>query len=116
MIGLKRETKLYDSVFNHYLDIITERQLLDSELWEKCISVFSSGVDNHDAGWRGEYFGKMMRGACLVYMVRPKEELLDVLTIAVKEKSFCRVCSLTAIRRCVIQNGAGESARLRILR
>ena len=69
--------------FTEYLEIITQRQLLDTELWGKCVNVFSSGIDNHDAGWRGEYWGKMMRGACLVYGVTRSEKLLPVLTDAV---------------------------------
>lgn len=70
--------------FAEYLDIIIERQLLDRKLWEKCVGVFSTGIDNQDAGWRGEYWGKMMRGACLVYSVTHSSELLEVLTEAVK--------------------------------
>lgn len=66
-----------------YIDIITERQLMDRELWQKCVDVFSSGIDNADAGWRGEYWGKMMRGACLIYSVNHSPELLSVLTEAV---------------------------------
>ncbi|MCQ2484687.1 MAG: glycoside hydrolase family 127 protein [Clostridia bacterium] len=69
--------------FAEYLDIITERQLLDRKLWERCVGVFSTGIDNQDAGWRGEYWGKMMRGACLVYSVTRSSELLEVLTEAV---------------------------------
>jgi len=69
--------------FAEYNDIIINRQLLDKELWQKCINVFSSGIDSNDGGWRGEYWGKMMRGACLMYQVCPSEELLGVLTEAV---------------------------------
>ena len=73
-----------DGIFSEYLDIIMKRQLLDRTLWKKCVDVFSSGIDNPDAGWRGEYWGKMMRGACLVYQVTRSEELLSVLTEAVE--------------------------------
>ena len=70
--------------FSEYIKFITDRQLLDTALWQHCIDVFSSGIDNADAGWRGEYWGKMMRGACLVYSVTESEELYSVLTDAVK--------------------------------
>lgn len=69
--------------FAEYIKIITDRQLLDTALWRKCVDVFSSGIDNADAGWRGEFWGKMMRGACLVYSVTKSEELYGTLTDAV---------------------------------
>lgn len=69
--------------FKEYIGIITEKQLTDRALWKKCVDVFSSGIDNPDAGWRGEYWGKMMRGACLIYRTAPSEKLLDTLTEAV---------------------------------
>ena len=70
--------------FSRYLDIIQSRQLLDRELWRKCVGVFSSGIDDDDGGWRGEYWGKMMRGACLVFCVTGSDELYSVLTQAVE--------------------------------
>ncbi len=70
--------------FSRYLDIIQSRQLLDRELWRKCVGVFSSGIDDDDGGWRGEYWGKMMRGACLVFSVTGSDELYSVLTQAVE--------------------------------
>ena len=87
--------------FAEYIDIITKRQLLDRELWKKCVDVFASGIDNHDAGWRGEYWGKMMRGACLIYQVNHSAELLDVLTEAVngllsKQEKSGRISSYRA--------------------
>lgn len=51
----------------HYLTFITETQLLDASLWERFVRVFKTKADADDRGWRGEYWGKMMRGACLVY-------------------------------------------------
>ena len=73
-----------DGRFSEYIKIIIERQLLDKVLWEKCTDVFGTGADNADAGWRGEYFGKMMRGACLIYKVAPSPELYAMLTYAAK--------------------------------
>ena len=50
-----------------YLDFITETQLLDRSLWEHFVEVYRTKKDDADRGWRGEYWGKMMRGACLCY-------------------------------------------------
>lgn len=58
---------------------IMQKQLKDRTLWKKFVSVFEEKADIHDNGWRGEYFGKMMRGACLTYRYLPDEELYDIL-------------------------------------
>lgn len=73
-----------NGVFADYLDIIMKRQLLDADLWKHCVDVFSSSIDDHDRGWRGEYWGKMMRGACLVWKVTRSGKLYDTLTQAVE--------------------------------
>lgn len=39
--------------------------------------------DYADMGWRGEYWGKMMRGACFTYRYTKKPELYKVLETAV---------------------------------
>ncbi|MBQ7596753.1 MAG: glycoside hydrolase family 127 protein [Clostridia bacterium] len=78
-----QKIKLND-VFSDYLEIIMQRQLLNKELWKNCVNVFSSAIDDADKGWRGEYWGKMMRGACLVYSVTKSRELYSTLTEAVE--------------------------------
>lgn len=89
-----------EGVFKEYINTIINRQLLNKELWNKCVNVFSSGIDNPDDGWRGEYWGKMMRGACLTYRVCPSAELLETLTAAVngllsKQEKSGRISSYT---------------------
>lgn len=71
------------------LDFITEKQLLDTGLWEKFVSAFSTDADDIDLGWRGEYWGKMMRGACLVYRCTADERLYAVLEKAVTDLLAC---------------------------
>ncbi|MBR2730829.1 MAG: glycoside hydrolase family 127 protein [Clostridia bacterium] len=70
--------------FAEDLRFITDRQLLNRALWQNCVNVFSSGIDDADQGWRGEYWGKMMRGACLVYTVTQSPALHAMLTEAVE--------------------------------
>ena len=45
---------------------IEDFQLLDGELWARFVQQFNEDSD-FDAGWRGEYWGKMMRGAAMTY-------------------------------------------------
>lgn len=60
-------------------------QLKDRVLWAKFVDLFRSRPDAQNHGWRGEYWGKMMRGACLVYAYSRDEELYDVITESVED-------------------------------
>ena len=74
----------YQSVVDAHAQFIIHKQLKDRELWKKFVEVFVERPDHHDLGWRGEYFGKMMRGACLSYRYAPDEELYGILFDTVK--------------------------------
>jgi len=63
---------------------VEDFQLLDTDLWELFVEQYQVRPDGADGGWRGEYFGKMMRGACFVYSYTKNPKLLKVLTDAVK--------------------------------
>ncbi len=69
----------YTGVFHEYIRLITEWQLKDSSLWKKFVQQFRAKPDGDGNGWRGEYWGKMMRGACLTYRYTADEELYGVL-------------------------------------
>lgn len=64
-------------------------QYLDRTLWKRCVDQFDGRTDFcsdvHDEGWRGEYWGKMMRGAALTYDYTLDEELHDVLAQTVDD-------------------------------
>ena len=64
---------------------VIDHQLKDRKTWKLYIDVFTSRVDSADERWRGEYFGKQMRGACYAYMYTQDEELYEILTWAAKE-------------------------------
>ena len=64
---------------------VVDHQLKDRKTWKLYIEVFTSRVDSADERWRGEYFGKQMRGACYAYMYTQDEELYDILTWATEE-------------------------------
>lgn len=74
----------YNGVADWYAKFILEKQLKDKTLWEKFVRVFAEKADIHDNGWRGEYFGKMMRGACITYRYLPDEDLYQILYDTVK--------------------------------
>ncbi len=72
-------------IFNDAIDFVTARQLKNRDAWHKTVEVFSTKEDSERGRWRGEYFGKQMRGASLVYEYTKDEELYAILTEAVKE-------------------------------
>lgn len=69
---------------------LQREQLADTVQWKRFVDQFRDGIDAQNRGWRGEYWGKMMRGAVLVYEYSRDEALyntmtdtvLDMLTVA----------------------------------
>jgi len=86
--------KLFVNYKNNYrLSDITEetarfvedKQLLDTELWITFAEQFELKHDSENLGWRCEYWGKMMRGASLVYAYTKNPKLLETLTATVRD-------------------------------
>lgn len=64
---------------------LTEKTYLDRALWHKFVEQFREQPDSENHGWRGEYWGKSMRGAVTVYRYLRDERLYDVLTETVED-------------------------------
>ncbi len=64
---------------------LEKEQLSDPTLWAKFVDIFRSQPDGENRGWRGEFWGKMMRGAALVYAYTQSQELYDILTDSVRD-------------------------------
>lgn len=66
---------------------IEAHQLLDAPLFAKFVRVFTEEpkLDSENLGWRGEYWGKMMRGGCITYAYTQNKDLLAVLTETAKD-------------------------------
>ena len=76
---------VYSGKVAETVDFVTERQLKDRTLWKKFANQFKIRPDGDNEGWRGEYWGKMMRGGCLIYRYSADSELYDALTFGVEE-------------------------------
>ena len=74
----------YSGFIHSAFDFVEKAQLLREDLWERFVQQFREDADA-DGGWRGEYWGKMMRGACLVYQYTKNEKLYDVLRKTVSD-------------------------------
>ena len=74
----------WHGVIDQSIRYIEELQLLRPELWRRFVQQFREDAD-FDAGWRGEYWGKMMRGACFTYSYTQNGQLYDILTQTVSD-------------------------------
>lgn len=63
---------------NEMLNFVINNQLLDESTWQLFTFQFKNKTDN-DNRWRGEYWGKMMRGASLCYKCTKNEKLYSIL-------------------------------------
>jgi len=73
---------------DYAIRFIEDYQLMSPELWAKFVTQFRNTVpkaDDHDDGWRGEYWGKMMRGACFTYSYTQNEKLYETLCDTVRD-------------------------------
>lgn len=64
---------------------LTREVLMDKALWKKFVQVFREQQDGTNYGWRGEYWGKMMRGAAMVYAYSRDAVLYEVLCDTVRD-------------------------------
>lgn len=82
---LEKERVKYLGLAEKANSFMLNEQLLDENLWKIFVRQFIEKKDGEKGWWRGEFFGKMMRGACLTYRYTHSEELYSVLKKAVIE-------------------------------
>ena len=70
----------FEGAANRTALFLQNEHLKNKELWAKFVDIFRTQPDGINKGWKGEYWGKMMRGAVLVYQYTGDEELYDTLT------------------------------------
>ncbi len=73
----------YSGLIDEAAHFVEKLQLLDKALWDKVVAVFEFG--KYKKHWHGEYWGKLMRGGCIVYKYTKSQELYDMLTYATKK-------------------------------
>lgn len=66
------------------IDLIVKRQYYDKSLWKVTAEQFKLLSDAENCDWRGEYWGKLMRGACMTYRTTNDKKLYSILTESVK--------------------------------
>lgn len=73
------EERRFFGVSDKWARFIEENQLMNEEDWSLFVKQFEIKSDDVDSGWRGEYFGKMMRGGCMTYQYTKNERLYAIL-------------------------------------
>ncbi len=77
--------KSFEGWLDESLKFIDKIQLKDAETWKKCVNLFRTKTDTDKAWWAGEFWGKLMRGACFCYSYSKDPELYSVLKGAVED-------------------------------
>ena len=72
----------FDGIMDDTAYFVQENQLKDVDYWKKFVYQFKAdpAPDTPTNAWRGEYWGKMMRGACITYQYTQDAELYKILT------------------------------------
>ena len=73
-----------NGIMNDAVQFVIDNQLKRRATWQNAVEVYGTRVDCLDGRWRGEYFGKQMRGAALICEYTKDEELHEILTDTVK--------------------------------
>ena len=79
------KSKLFEGIAHRTAELLQDDFLCNEALWAKFVDIYRSQPDGVNQGWRGEFWGKMMRGASLVYQYTENEELYRVLTSSVRD-------------------------------
>ena len=74
----------YTGPFDQAARFIERHQLLDAALWARFAEQFTRPSDDHDLGWRCEYWGKLMRGGAMVWGYTQSPELYRQLEAAAR--------------------------------
>lgn len=75
----------YSGIVDSSAKFIQDFQLVNDDQWALFVKQFVDQPDGADNGWRGEYWGKMMRGACFVYSYTKSKKLYDALKKTVQD-------------------------------
>ena len=75
----------FNGIIDQSVKFVENTQILREDLWKRFVYQFKEEDADHEGGWRGEYWGKMMRGACFVYEYSQNPKLYQVLTATVED-------------------------------
>lgn len=74
----------HNTIIDKSVEFVVNEQLYDEDLWGRLVNQFKVRHDIEDNGWRGEFWGKLMRGGVFVYRYTRDEKLYKILENAVE--------------------------------
>lgn len=74
----------FDGIVDRNIRFIEDFQLLDEITWKRFVNQFREDAD-FDGGWRGEYWGKMMRGAAMTYAYTKNKALYKIMAKTIED-------------------------------
>ena len=75
----------YGNQFQKHVDFLVEMQMLDQDFWKLLVLQFCNYTDVETLSWKGEYWGKLMRGASMIEDCASNKKLYGVLENTVRE-------------------------------
>lgn len=75
----------YGEKFQKYIDFLAGCQYSDGRFWAKLVKQYEKRIDYKDLGWRGEFWGKLMRGASMLVDNVSNKRIYSVLERTVKD-------------------------------
>ena len=78
----------FEGVLEEAVQFTVRNQTLDTGLWKKFVEVFrmhGDGIGDTWVSWRSEYWGKMMRGACMVLKYTHDDGVYRILEASVRD-------------------------------
>ncbi len=79
-----------EGLLDKSIEFVLEKHIKNRKMWELFVRQFRTFSDSANNGWRGEYWGKMLRGAVEIYKYNCDSELYDILTDTVKDMLSAR--------------------------
>lgn len=88
----------YSGIIDSTIRFIQNVQLKRTDVWKAFVEQFRTAPDSDRLTWKGEFWGKMMRGACFTYQYTKDEELYEILCDTVRDlittqDSLGRICT-----------------------
>ncbi len=80
----------YTGEYDYAAKFVDGHQVSNPALWAMFVEQFRLQLDSDNGGWRGEFYGKMMRGACWIYKYTKNEKLYRTLESTVRYLLSCQ--------------------------
>ena len=79
----------FDGFIDEAFRFIEQFQLLNPTTWARFVNQFREEDADYDGGWRGEFWGKCMRGAAFVYSYTKNPKLYEIMADTVRDMMSC---------------------------